>query len=109
MDLRARLREADRPAVWAVGRQRVERVGDREHARGERDLLAREAVGVAAAVPALVVVADDQRRLVEEVDVAQDRGADLGVAGDAAELVARQRRRLEQDRVGHADLADVVQ
>ena len=84
VDLLARRCEAHRLAIGAVRGQRVERVGDREHARRERDLLALEAVRVAGAVPALVVVAHDQRRLVEEVDVAQDLRADLGVAGDAA-------------------------
>ena len=59
-DLLARLRPGRRGAVRAVGGERVERVGDREHARGERDLLAAQPVGIAGAVPALVVVADDE-------------------------------------------------
>ena len=46
-----------RLAVRAVARHGVERVGDGEDARGERDLLAGEPVGVAGAVVALVVAA----------------------------------------------------
>ena len=109
VDLLARGREGGGRPVRAVGGQRVERVGDREHARGERDRVAREAVRVARAVPALVVVADDELALAEEVDVAQDLRADHGVAAHQRVLLLGQRAGLEQDRVGHGDLADVVQ
>ena len=96
-------------AVGAVGRQRVERVGDREHARGERDVLAGQPVGVAVAVPALVVVAHDELGLAEEVDVAQDLPADDRVALHQRALGLVERLGLEEDRVGDRDLADVVQ
>ena len=48
-------------AVRAVLGHRVERVADGDDARAERDRLAAEAVGVAAAVPALVARAHDRR------------------------------------------------
>src|SRR5689334_5922552 len=56
-DLVERLVEGPGPAVGPVRRHRVERVGHRQDAGGERDLLTGEAVGVAAAVEALVMAA----------------------------------------------------
>src|SRR5689334_22652351 len=47
--------DGPRGLVRPVGDQRVEHVADRADAPGERDRLAREAGGVTAAVPALVV------------------------------------------------------
>ena len=89
----ARLGERRGGAVGAVGGQRVERVGHREDARRERDVLARQAVRVARAVPALVVVADDELGVAEEVDVAQDLPADdRGAAHQRALLVGERRR-----------------
>ena len=54
-----RVRERPRRLVGALGEQRVEHVGHGADAGGERDRLAREAVRVARAVPALVVRARD--------------------------------------------------
>ena len=80
LDHLARRAIADRGAVGAVAGERVERVGEREHAGRERDLLAGQAVRVAAAVPALVVVADQRPRGLEERDLADDLLADQRVA-----------------------------
>ena len=55
-----RLRVAQPLAVRAVGRHRVVRVADEDDARLERDLSPAEPVRIAAAVPALVAVADDR-------------------------------------------------
>src|SRR4029078_5672970 len=80
VELRARvsLDLADRVApgtggpVRAVARDRVERVGDGEDARAERDLASLEPVRVAAAVPALVMRAHDlDPRAVEDLDVGE--------------------------------------
>ena len=72
-------------------------------------LLALQAVGVAAAVPALVVVADDGREVARHAQRVADALADLGVLAHDAELVVRQRAGLVEDVLGDADLADVVQ
>jgi hypothetical protein len=89
--------------------QRVEHVGHREHAGRQRDDLARQPVRVAAAVPALVVMADHQLGLAEELDLAQDLPAHQRMALHQRPLFRRQRLGLPQDRVRHRDLADVVQ
>src|SRR5205823_13296385 len=59
-------------SIGAIADHRVPRVGDRGDARTERDFLAGEVVGIAAAVHALVVVTDDR----EEVGDAAEREAD---------------------------------
>ena len=47
--------ESQRAAVGALGRHGVQRVACRDHAARERDLGAAQAIGIAAAVPALVM------------------------------------------------------
>src|SRR2546429_682295 len=103
-----------RPPAWRpvrpVARHRVERVGDREDPRPERDLLPEEPVGVAAAVPALVVGAHDADSLaLQERHASEHLLAEHGVRLHRAALRLRERSRLEQDLVGDADLADVVE
>ena len=56
-----------------------------------------------------MVVAHDELRVAEEVDAAQDLPADDGMLLHQHALLVGQRRGLKEDRVGHGDLADVVQ
>jgi hypothetical protein len=96
-------------AVRAVRGHRVVGVAGEDDAAAERDLLAGEPVGVAGAVEALVLVADDARHAAHAGDGAQDALADDRVLAHDVPLLAGQRARLVQDPVGHPDLADVVQ
>ena len=64
---------------------------------------------VAAAVPALVVVADAGADRVEVGEVAQDRVAQRDVLLDDVVLPVGQLARLAQDLVRDPDLADVVE
>ena len=68
-------------------------------------------VRIAAAVPALVVRADDLLGDLEDVRAAvrEHPRAEHGVGLDHRELLGRERARLEQDGVGDGDLAEVVQ
>ena len=75
-----RLGRAAAAAVGPVGDHRVERVADRDDAGAERDLLAREAVGVAAAVPALVREAHERRELAQALDGLEDPAPISGCA-----------------------------
>ena len=88
LELLARLLHRHRVAVRAVGEHRVVGVGDREHARDERDALAGEAVRVAGAVPALVVVAQDRRDARQRSTLGQ-LGARARVALDGVVLARR--------------------
>ena len=96
-----------RVAVGASGSDRVERVGDRDDARADRNVGAGEAVGIAGPVDALVVAANDrgQLRVAERRD---HRRAVAGMALDQRELLLGEPAGLGQDRPRHVDLADVV-
>ena len=109
LDLGQRLVTAQRRPVGPVARHRVERVGDGEHARLERDLLAGLAGRIAVPVPALVVVEHVRDRLAQGRHAQQDPRADLRVLADLRELVVVEPALLAQHLVGDRELADVVQ
>jgi hypothetical protein len=90
-----------------AGGHDVEGVGEREQRRALGDRVAGQAVGVAAAVRALVVAADPPH-LLGGRHVLDDLRAERRVLLDLLVLVRRQPVGLEQHRVGDADLADVV-
>src|SRR4051794_12482100 len=97
------------PAVGAVGHHRVVGVAGEDDAGPDRDLLALQAVRVAAAVEALVLAADDASHRAEARDRSQDALADDRVGLHDLELVVGQLGGLVEDVVGDGDLADVVQ
>ena len=84
-------------------------VAHEDDPRLERDFLLHEAVGVAAAVPALVAVAHDDPHLLQAVDGRDDPLAEHRVHLDQRALGRAEPAGLEEDRARHADLADVVQ
>src|SRR5262249_57118925 len=97
-------------AVRAVARDRVERVGDGEHARAERNLVAAERVGIPAAVPALVVRTHHRQALAaHERHALEHLLAEGRVRLDQPPFRIRERSRLLEDAVGDPDLADVVE
>ena len=104
-----RLAHRQRLAVRPGRGHRAERIRDRHDPGDERDVLAGQPVEVAAAVPALVVVADAGPDRLDVGQVADDRVPEPDVLLDDRVLVGRQRRRLAQDRVRDPDLADVVE
>ena len=104
-----RLRVRQRAPVRAVGYERVPGVAGEHDARGERDLLAGDAVRVAAAVPALVLVADRVRHRGEAGQRPQDALADDGVLAHQLPLLGVEPAGLVEDLVGDPDLADVVE
>ena len=121
-DLRVELRAAlaeqlgqrdlvrQRLAVGAVGTHRVPGVAAGDDPRLERDLLAGEAVRVAAAVPALVVRADDQTDVAHEAADAVEHLLALDRVGlDQLPLVRVELAGLVDDLLGDRDLAHVVQ
>ena len=77
--------------------------------RSDRDVLRRQPVGIAAAVPALVLVAHDARNVSEPRDGAQDALPDHRVVAHQPPLLLGQCAGLVEDLVRHGHLADVVQ
>ena len=106
-------RPLDRPRllVRALVDQCVEDVGDSDDPAMQRDVLTRQPVRIAAAVPRLVMAARDLLGTLEdrEIAAAQDLGAHARVRLHQVELFVGQVRVLQQDLVGDPDLADVVQ
>jgi hypothetical protein len=68
-----------------------------------------QAVGIAAAVGALVVGQDHRRDLIQALDAAHQLGASLGVTAHDLHLAIAERAAGEQDPVRERELADVVQ
>jgi hypothetical protein len=79
-----------------------------QDAARERDVLGGEPLGVAAPVEALVQVQHRCRDLFQ-AGAGDDVAAQLGMALHDRELGGVELGGLEQDHVGDADLADVVQ
>ena len=96
-------------AVDAGREHRVERVGDVDDPRAERDVLPAQPVRVAGAVEALVVVLDRRHGVAEEAEPVDDPRALLRVVLHERPLQPGERRRLEEDRVRDRELADVVE
>ena len=74
-----------------------------------RDLVADQSVGISGAVEPFVVMANDRQLGLELLDRADDLLALDRVGVHDHALVAGERALLEQDGVGDADLADVVE
>jgi hypothetical protein len=91
--------------------QRVIHVGHCDDARAQRDVVADQPVGVARSVVLLVVAERDQRAHAHVLGGAalQDLVGRSPGAAHHLPLALLERLRLEQDLVGDADLADVVQ
>ena len=94
--------------VAAVARQRVIYVRQRDDLRRDRDLLAEQAVRVAAAVPPLVVVPHDERHPLELGHLAKDVVSRHGAAAHLLPLGVGQRPGFTQHGVGHRNFADVM-
>src|SRR5207247_8889420 len=97
-----------RVLVWTFRGECVEDVGDRDDSRRERDLLALLAVGIAPPVPALVMLAGDRPRRLEEPRLAEHPLAVTAVLLDDAELLIRAVMLALKDVVRRVDLANVV-
>src|SRR5437870_13563646 len=95
--------------VGAPARQGVKAVGDGDDAGQERDALASQSVGVAAAVEALMMAADRGEDFLATDNRGQDALADNGMIPNKQVLRQSERPGLVQDRLGNAHLADVVQ
>ena len=106
---RERLFVGHAAAIRAIGRERVEAVDDREDARADRDRFAGDAIGIAGAVPVLVVVADDGHDRIGKVDRRENLRADRRMQLHLLELGRRQLAGLVEDVFRHGDLAGVVQ
>ncbi len=96
----------------SIGARRGERVidiGDAQDASRERDLLARESVRIARAVPALVVIADDRANVPGKVDVGDELESRLGMPLHELPFYRGELARIVQNLGRHYDITYVVQ
>ena len=96
-------------AVGVARGHHVVGVGDRDHPRQQRDVLADEAARVAAAVDALVVGEDDVGHRAVAVDAPDEARTLVGVRADDLPVLVVELAVGQQDAVGEGELADVVQ
>ncbi len=96
-------------SVGTVAGERIPGVGDGDNARAERDVFTGDAVGVAVAIPALVVIPDDGELAVAGPDGAENLFADQTVTLDFFELFHGEGAVFAEDGFADADFADVVE
>ena len=94
--------------VGAVGRHGLDDVRDAEDSGLEQDILTFETLGIPRAVDRLMVLMHDRRDRPGEIDLAEDRVADLGVHLDHGVLELVELGGLAQDFGGNVELADIV-
>ena len=99
----------ERALVASFRRERVEHVGDAQHARRERDGLPRQTVRVALPIPPLVVIAHHWRDVPGELNVGKHLDTGNGVLADDVPLLFRQLALFVQHLRRHDQLSDVVQ
>ncbi len=109
LELAARVVERRGRFVRARRRDRIEHVDDADDLGQQRNLLAAQPIGIAAAVEPLMVMAHDRPRALQRSKRAAQAIADHRVLLHDLEFLRGERTALQQDRVGHADLADVVE
>src|SRR5207247_6262758 len=108
-ELAERVLWPERDAVWPRARHRVVRVGDRDDLRGERDLVASEAVRVAGAVEVLVVREDERSDPFEHRPVPEEARADRRVRRHLDPLFVGELGRLREKCIRTPTLADGVE
>src|SRR5262249_2239999 len=96
-------------SVLPVFSDGVKRVDDSQNAGDHRNLFAGLAVGLAASIPALVMMTDYRANRVWEVDPLHDLGSDHGVDLHLLEFGGAELPGFVENVVGHRDLSDVVQ
>ncbi len=96
-------------AVGALARQGVEHINHGEDAGRQRDLFALQAAWVAGAVPFLMVSVGDVQGWAQVRDGCKHVAGELGVFTHDDPFLVRQFAGFEEDGVGDAQLAHVVQ
>src|SRR4029453_8364486 len=92
-----------------MGRQRVEDVDDPDDLGQERDLIAGEAIRIAAAIAPLVMMTDDWTNQLERAQRAAQVVANYRMLLHQRMLGAGKPRLLEQHSIGNRNLPNVVE
>ena len=103
------VRSAARLSVRAIRREHVIGVGDRDNPSLDGYGFTDQAVWIAAAIHALVVIEHSEELTLEVPSPPQDAHANFRVSFHHLPFRSVQRTVLVQDRIGDAELADVVE
>src|SRR5258706_4112813 len=95
-------------AIGTVRGQRVEGISDHEETGAKRNLLAVQAIGIASAIPFLLMSKYDLNLCPQIRNARQHFKSSLGMASDDQCFLCIERARFVQDRVWYADLADIM-
>src|SRR5204863_6667641 len=107
-ELEQRALGCERVPVRARRGHRVERVGDCEEPRLERDRVALQPRGIALAVPVLMVKENVGKRLARPAQRTDELGSRGRVLPDLRELIEGERPGFAEQIASNGDLADVV-
>ena len=99
----------ERTSIGPIGRERIETIDHGQDASAERDLIAREPVGIAGAVPVFMMVTHNRHHGIREVHAGENIGTDLRVFFHGGVFGVGEPARLVQDVLGNRKLAKVVQ
>src|SRR5262249_24228607 len=91
------------------GAQSIVDIDDLQDARQQRYVLARQAVGIAAAVPMLMVMADNRQHSAKRLERLADVLADHRMLFHDRALSGSEARILRENLIRNRDLAQVVQ
>src|SRR5216684_6840262 len=94
--------------IRSVGGQGVININNLQHTRGNRDSLAPKPIRVARAVELLVVMPDDRKYKTERFQWRTNALAYYRMLADNCPFVGRQSPRLQQNRIRHGNLSNVV-
>ena len=98
----------ERLAVGPIGGERIVDVHGLQDARGERNFLAFQMVGIAAAILLFMVRTDDRQNVAESFQRRANALADDRMLFHDLSLGGIQWAGLQQDEFGHGDFADIV-
>ncbi len=95
-------------AISAVRTHGIEGVGEPQNAGYERNLLADEAIGIALAVPAFMMVKDGGQHAGHLRNAVEDGVADAGVLLNFGEFFLGEAAGFAEDRFGNADFSHIM-
>src|SRR6516165_9256979 len=108
-DFLASVRHRERPAIPLIRSQHIERVGDRQYPRPQRNLFTLQTAWIASSIEELVFRLHDFRRFAKKRDAYQHVVAYLTVGAHDLLFVIGQMSWFAQNRVRNRHLADVVE
>ena len=95
-------------AIGAVRCERVERIGNGDETRSQRNLGTLEIPRVSISIETFVMVEKQQGSIVKTLDVADGHPSPLGMHADPGELFIGEFAGFQQNVVRHPDLPDIV-